>query len=380
MRVDHSTPLLGGLSPAQFMRRYWHKRPYLIRGAVPPHELTSFTGARLAQLAERDDVESRLIRQTPRWSLEHGPFSRLPARRTARWTVLVQGMNLVDEAAARLMERFRFVPEARLDDVMASYATDGGGVGPHFDSYDVFLLQAQGRRRWRIGAQADLSLRPGLPLKILERFEPQEEWILEPGDMLYLPPQLAHDGVALGECVTISVGFRAPALAELAGGFLGHWADELALEGRYRDPRQPATDEPGRIPPGLADALETALRRARWKRSDLDRFVGIAMSEPKPQVVFDPPPRPLAAAAFWRRAAASGLQLDRRSLMLYDARHAYLNGEAGPVRPWKRRLADERRLLGAACARLARDPAAAEQLYDWYRAGWLHPVQNGTVA
>lgn len=355
------------------MRRYWHKRPLLVRGAVDPHTLASFTPALLADLARRDEVESRLVRQRPRWLLEHGPFARLPARRTPRWSLLVQGVNLHDEAAARLMERFRFVPDARLDDVMMSFATDGGGVGPHFDSYDVFLLQAHGRRRWRIARQPDLSLKPDLPLKILAHFEPDAEWVLEPGDMLYLPPRIAHDGIAEGECVTVSIGFRAPGVQELASEFLVRWADELDLPGRYADPRQPASTHPARIPEGLAAALEAALARARWKRSDLDRFVGTLMSEPKPAVVFEPPERPLAPAAFWRQAVRRGLRLDRRSILLYDARRLYFNGDELPASPVLKALADGRALGAAGAARAAEDPHAAQSVYEAYRAGWLWP-------
>ena len=153
------------------------------------------------------------------WKLRHGPFARryLPAMSQREWTLLVQGVDLHNDAVHQLMQQFRFVPEARLDDLMISYATDGGGVGPHFDSYDVFLLQAHGRRRWRIGRQKDLTLKEGIPLKVLAEFEPEEEFVLEPGDMLYLPPRYAHDGIAEGECITYSIGFRAPARAELAG-------------------------------------------------------------------------------------------------------------------------------------------------------------------
>ena len=149
------------------------------------------------------------------------------------------------------LSRFRFVPQARLDDLMISYASDGGGVGPHFDSYDVFLLQAQGRRRWRIGRQKDLTLRDDLPLKILANFEPEEEYVLEPGDMLYLPPLYAHDGVAQGECQTYSIGFRSPGRGELARELLQRLSDdaaELAGESLYRDPSQEATAAAGRDP------------------------------------------------------------------------------------------------------------------------------------
>src|SRR5687767_9412173 len=219
MQIAQPLSLLGGLSPRQFMKRHWQRKPLLVRGAVPGLPPVADRNALFA-LAGRDDVESRLVEKHDdgRWSLRRGPFARraLPPLARPRWTLLVQGVDLHLDAAHELLQRFRFVPEARLDDLMVSYASDAGGVGPHFDSYDVFLLQAQGRRRWRIGAQKDLTLRDDVPLKILRHFEPEFDYVLEPGDMLYLPPGYAHDGVAQGECQTYSIGFRAPARGELA--------------------------------------------------------------------------------------------------------------------------------------------------------------------
>ncbi|WP_415830141.1 cupin domain-containing protein, partial [Bordetella pseudohinzii] len=226
MTLDQPLALLGGLSPNDFMRRHWQRKPLLIRQAIPGFKPPE-TLAALKKLARRDDVESRLIwREQGQWQMENGPFARLPKASEPDWTLLVQSVDLHSDAAAELMQRFRFVPDARLDDLMISIASDGGGVGPHFDSYDVFLLQAAGKRRWRYGRQKDLSLQPDLPLKILSRFEPEHEAVLEPGDMLYLPPQAAHDGVALGDdCMTISIGFRAPTQAALARGLLEAAAD-----------------------------------------------------------------------------------------------------------------------------------------------------------
>ncbi len=224
-------------------------------------------------LAARDDVESRLIQRhaDDRWQLRHGPLPRraLPPLAQPGWTLLVQGLDLHVDAAHDLLSRFRFVPAARLDDLMLSYASDGGGVGPHIDSYDVFLLQVQGRRRWRIGRAPSgaLSLRDDVPLKMLARFEPAQEWLLEPGDMLYLPPGWAHDGVAVGgDCMTASIGFRAPRADELAQALLARLADapaEARRAPRYRDPAQPATTTPAAVP----EALQRFAREpcvARW--------------------------------------------------------------------------------------------------------------------
>ena len=215
--VDAPSALLGGLSPARFMRRHWQKRPLLVRAALPGVR-PPLSRASLFALAAEEAVESRLVAHAggdaaSGWSLRRGPIPRraLPPVGRRGWTLLVQGLDLHVPAARELLSAFRFVPEARLDDLMLSWASDGGGVGPHVDSYDVFLLQVQGRRRWRVGPVGDRTPRPGLPLRILARFEPTEEWLLEPGDMLYLPPGWGHDGTAEGECMTASIGFRAPA-------------------------------------------------------------------------------------------------------------------------------------------------------------------------
>ncbi|MEO8835574.1 MAG: cupin domain-containing protein, partial [Caldimonas sp.] len=191
MQLDRPMALLGGLSAADFARRHWQKRPLVIRhacvGGLPGFDRTS-----LFALAARDDVESRLVVRTgERWSVRAGPLPRrvLPALAVPGWSLLVQGIDLHDERARRLLDRFRFVADARLDDVMVSYASDGGGVGPHVDSYDVFLLQVAGRRRWRVGPVARRArLRDDVPLKMLADFAPRHDWLLEPGDMLYLPP------------------------------------------------------------------------------------------------------------------------------------------------------------------------------------------------
>src|SRR5579862_834641 len=259
--------MLGGLTAAQFMRRHWQKKARLIRQALP-----GFGGIvskrELFALAARDDVESRLIvssgtARKASWSLEHGPFRAtdlraLPAR---DWTLLVQGVDLHVDAGADLLHRFGFVPYARLDDLMISYAAPGGGVGPHFDSYDVFLLQGPGLRRWRTSTQADLSLRADLPLKILRSFDADDDWVLDPGDMLYLPPSVAHDGVALTECMTYSIGFRAPAAGELVEEFLHFLPDVLDVpEQRYTDPDLLPTATPARIDSRLQRRIGTMLK------------------------------------------------------------------------------------------------------------------------
>ncbi len=371
MDVMQTTALLGGLSPAQFMRRHWQKKPLLVRQAWPG-VLPPISRAALFDLAGAPGVESRLLtRFDGQWRLRTGPLGRrtLPPTRKPDWTLLLQGLDLHSQAAHQMLQRFRFVPEARLDDLMISWASAGGGVGPHLDSYDVFLLQVHGKRRWRIGPVADRSLLPGLPVRILARFEPVEEWLLEPGDMLYLPPLWGHDGLAEGECMTCSIGFRAAQASTLAQELLQQIADGLepaeSGERLYRDAQQPATTTPGRVPEALRRFADQALQKALRDPLAIDHALGRLLSEPKPLVWFDTG-QPLAAG--------SGVVLDRRSRMLYDDHHVFINGEgfvaSGRDFRLMQRLADQRQLDAADLARLG--PDARCLLGDWADAGWLH--------
>jgi 50S ribosomal protein L16 3-hydroxylase len=379
MDINQGQSLLGGLSPAQFMRRHWHKKPLLVRQAVPGVQPT-VTRAQMFALAARDDVESRLVQRhaDDRWRLRHGPLPRsaLPPLVQPGWTLLVQGLDLHVDAAHALMSRFRFVPAARLDDVMLSYASDGGGVGPHIDSYDVFLLQVKGKRRWRIGRAPNrrpTPLRDDVPLKMLARFEPAQEWLLEAGDMLYLPPEWAHDGAAVGsDCMTASIGFRAPRADELAQSLLARLADapdEPAQALRYRDPTQAATTTPAALPGALLRFARDAVRRALAEPGAIERTLGEWLTEPKAQVWFE-------AAGTAMQNAGRGVQLDRRSRMAYDTRLIFINGESlrasGRDARLMHSLADQRR-LDARTVRAA-NPAARALIDEWLANGWLRPA------
>ncbi|MDP1646783.1 MAG: cupin domain-containing protein [Rubrivivax sp.] len=369
MDVNAPLALLGGLSPAVFMRRYWQKAPLLVRqawpGVVPP-----LPRREMFELAASDDVESRLVVcDAGRWRVRPGPLPRraLPPLARPGWTLLVQGLDLHVAAAREMLECFRFVPDARLDDLMLSWASAGGGVGPHIDNYDVFLLQVHGRRRWKVGRVADASWVEGEPLKLLRRFEPQHDWLLEPGDMLYLPPRWGHDGVAEGtDCMTCSIGFRTPTAGELGRDLLQRLAQDDGDDGPlYRDPRQGATAAPGAIPDALLAFARMAVARCMADPQGLARALGESLTEPKPRVWFE---RPVAAPG-----AGGGVRLDARSRMMYDPRHVYVNGEAfaasGRDARLMRHLADTRRLSAADRARLG--PAAAALLAEWVDAGWL---------
>ena len=368
MDINAPAALLGGLSPARFMARHWQKKPLRVRQAWPGVQ-PPLTRAALFALAARDDVESRLVvRDGAAWRVRHGPLPRraLPPLARAGWTLLVQGLEGHVQAAHEMLARFRFAPDARLDDLMISWASDGGGVGPHIDAYDVFLLQVQGRRRWRIGRVPDPAFVPEAPLKLLRRFEPTEDWLLEPGDLLYLPPGWGHDGVAAGgDCVTCSIGFRAPAADELARELLLRLADSIERPGPiYRDPRQAATATPAALPVPLRAFAQAALARRLADPQALARAVGEVLTEPKPQVWFEAGPK----------AGGPGLVLDRATRMLYDERHVFINGQAhaatGRDARLLRRLADERRLPAPALAGFS--APAREVLAEWLQAGWMH--------
>lgn len=372
---SQTSSLLGGLTPTQFMRRHWHKKPLLVRGAVAGIAPV-MSRSQLFDLASRDEVESRIVSQERgAWRIRRGPFGRraIPPVSRPQWTLLVQGVDLHDGRAHDLLQQFTFIPHARLDDLMVSYATDGGGVGPHFDSYDVFLLQVQGKRRWRIGRQTDLTLRDDVPLKVLANFAPEEEHVLEPGDMLYLPPRWAHDGIAEGECQTYSIGFRSPSRGELARALLERLAEDapdIAGDALYRDPSQPATQAPGEVPGELRAFASDALAAALREPHAVDRALGEYLTEPKAHVWFE--------SGDAEPSIDGGVVLDRRTRMMYDARHVFINGESlragGRDATLMRLLADSRRLPAKSIR--GASAAARDVLASWIESGWAHPLRK----
>lgn len=369
-------PLLGGLSVNEFLRDYWQKKPLLIRQAIP-----RFNGLidqqQLISLACTEDVQARLVTQRQgKFVLKQAPFepADLDSLGKTKWTVLVQGVNHYLPQAAALLKHFSFIPHARLDDLMVSYAPKGGGVGPHFDSYDVFLLQGSGHRRWQISAQADRSLIPGAPLRILRDFRVEQEWVLEAGGMLYLPPHYAHNGIAEDDCMTYSIGFRTPAYQELAEQFLVYLQDRIEVDGMYADPGLKTQKHPSEISAAMLKQTEQAIKHVRWDKEDIANFLGCYLSEPKPHIFFDAPERPLSQAKFRQAALKSGVQLDLKSQMLCHAGWIFMNGEENLVNArdysWLRSLADRRESLAL------KDCTAesVELLYQWYLDGYISPV------
>ena len=365
--------MLGGLSVGEFLRRYWQKRPLLVRNALPGFRGV-FGERMLARLAARDECESRLVKRTgARWRVEHGPITpaRLARAGGADWTLLVNGVNLYVDEAERLLRRFAFIPQARLDDVMVSYAVPGGGVGPHFDSYDVFLLQGRGRRVWRLCAPRAYTLVADAPLKLIEDFVAEEELLVEPGDLLYLPPHWGHDGVALEPCFTYSIGFRAPAGDELGAAFLD-WLHERGLpQAEYRDPDLKPATHSARVPEAMCTYAAAVVGRIRWSRRDIVDFLGEQLTLPKPGVVFDPPRRPLAAREFARRLARGHAALAPKTQLLYRGARFFINGEtvrvSGPARHALAAFGDTRRARGRTLVRAG----LADLLYAWYRYGYV---------
>jgi 50S ribosomal protein L16 3-hydroxylase len=306
-----------GLDADGFLAEYWQRRPLLLRGALPKFRCP-LPAEELAGLACDSQVESRLIleqgAQGP-WELRNGPFdeevfAELPKD---RWTLLVQDVDKHVPEVAALLRAFAFIPAWRLDDIMISYATDQGSVGPHVDEYDVFLIQAEGRRRWRIDTSAapDLSCIPGLDLRILKHFTPNDDWLLTPGDILYLPPGVPHWGIAEGECMTWSVGLRAAAWRELAADWCEHQAEHALPAGRFSDPGLSLQAQPGEILPEVFAQVRTTLEQG-LVGADSDRFrawLGGFLTEPKEHLRLTPAERALTPSAFRGAVESAGILL-----------------------------------------------------------------------
>jgi 50S ribosomal protein L16 3-hydroxylase len=371
------TAILGGMPPARFLRRYWQKQPLLVRQAVP--QFGGIVGRdEFLALAGRDDATSRLVIEHPRrrgrgrWERHDGPLRGLRADSLpdTHWTLLVHGIESLLPGGWELLHRFPFIPAARIDDLMISYAAPGGSVGPHDDRYDVFLLQGPGRRRWQIARGGRRDHDPQAAIKVLAEFEPEEEWVLEPGDMLYLPPGVAHWGVAEEECFTYSIGFLAPTHAELVESFLGYLGEKTAVDpdAIYADPDLKPAADPLAVGDAMVAQVAAVLGRIQWDRRDVGEFVGRLLTAPKAQARFAPQPRLLELDDFARALRVRGrLQLALASRGLVRGKQLYFNGEAHPLARWFARLIGDRELA----LPLAASAREVDMLYGWYVAGWL---------
>ena len=346
IEVRGSAHLPLGMPPARFLRDYWQKHPLLIRNAFPGF-VPPIAPEDLAGLACEEGVLARLVRHDgarERWQLKTGPLSEADFAKTGdhNWTLLVQDVDKWDADVARLLEPFAFLPSWRLDDIMISYAEPGGGVGAHVDQYDVFLIQGLGQRHWAISTDpaAPKDFRPDIELKQLVSFDPTHEWLLAPGDILYLPPDVPHDGIAFGgPCMTISVGMRAPSQAELTGDLADYLAERMPDELRYADPDLAPVKAVGEIDAAALARLRRALPFAAALDDDalrdwFGRFVTRYRNAQTPA----PPARVVTAAALHRQLAAGARLLRHPWSRLAWARGKagttlFANGDAWPAPP-----------------------------------------------
>lgn len=391
------TVSLGGLSPEEFLRDYWQKKPLLIRQAIPGFQGLLDPTA-LKALAGRATTQCRMVRESGQgaWRQFKGPFAaaklhKLPA---SHWTLVVQELETHLPDAWPLLQRFAFIPYVRMDDLMVSYATPQGSVGPHYDEYDVFLLQGMGRRHWQISTQTDLNLISVDGLPLVDNFVPTEEWVLEPGDMLYLPPHVGHFGRALDDCMTYSIGFVAPTYESIIGNFLAYvdqtwptWsknqnAHRCDLNDYYADPDLTVQSDPAAISDAMLSKIQSTLDCLRWDRSDVATFLGRWLTGPKPHIVFDAPNPMLSERAFaarlqYQSEAPCRIALVGKSRMVFGDHEVYLNGDAYACNPTHgadtQSTAFLRTLANQRYVDVTETPSAALifMLYGWYRDGFI---------
>jgi 50S ribosomal protein L16 3-hydroxylase len=375
---------IANLTTEQFMTEHWHVKPFLFRQAFPNFEPLCDLDT-IAEMASDEDIESRLIQYGKNgWTLEQGPFDELPPMKKKAWTVLIQGIDHHLPEAYDLLQLFRFIPDARLDDIMLSLASDGGGVGPHYDSYDVFLLQMHGKRRWKIGPLLNKELEEGVPLKILKEFEPTEEFVLEPGDMLYLPPNYGHDGIAEGTCSTLSIGFRAPTQAEVLSGILRDMADQIEqdpgmTQKLFSDPARGLQKNPAEIPDDMLNFGFNLIQQFSAQSPQIQRSMGILLTEPKPHVYFvnntDDQDIPEIISVLGVR----GIALSMKTKMLFKDAVFYINGDA--VNPTSaltvkqlQMLANQREMEPIDAAEALNNPEFQYFLVGFAKAGWVETL------
>ncbi len=347
-----------------FMRDDWGKRPALIRNAFDFSQGVPVDAAQVLALATHPEATAKLIASKDgKWSLKRSPLAALPKNAAPNWTVLVQNLELHHAAADALLRQFAFARYAELDDLMVSYATPGGGVGPHVDSYDVFLLQAHGQRRWRISQQDDLSLVPKLPLKILQHFKAEQEWVLNPGDMLYLPPNVAHEGVAVTECLTYSIGYRAPQMHDVMDDLLGMMAGD---DGEDHSPQL-------KLPASNAAAAQLTPQDVATYRAAVTQWLDDGVLEEHLGCVLTRPNRAHAAPAPKAKLKlAAALRLPAGTRMLHSAGFVFIEGFAfaaeGADLALLAALANARSLPANELAKLSSDAQGVVQ--DWLQEGW----------
>ena len=331
MRLNRKTHILGKTSVNDFLKNYWQKKPLLIKNAIANFE-SPITESDLFTIAQNEEAVSRLIEyKQDIWQVKYGPFKKsdLPKKTNIPWTILVQNINHYLPFAESFLNLFKFIPYARLDDLMISYATKKGSVGPHFDSYDVFLFQAQGIREWKISDQKKFTLDKKLSLKIITNFKSKNSWVLKPGDMLYLPPNIGHWGISQSDdCLTYSIGFRAPGTFEIQSKFLDFIQDHLITNENeiYKDPNLTPQKNPAEISSNMTKAMRNIVDRLRWDKSSINHFIGQLLSEPIENSIFETR-KPLSLKAFEKSIVHKTLRLNSKTRMLFIKNNFYINGE-----------------------------------------------------
>ena len=379
--------LPGGMSVDTFLRDYWQKKPLVIRQAFPGFS-RPVSADELAGLACEDAVESRIVVEEENghpWQLHNGPFSteHFTSPPASNWTLLVQGLDHWVPDVADLLDHFRFVPNWRLDDIMASYAPPGGSVGPHFDQYDVFLLQAEGHRRWQFGGacNAQSARVEGTPLRILKDWQPEQEVILAPGDMLYLPPAIGHHGIAEDHCITLSVGFRAPTVDDVLTGFTDYLCAETDVSAHLQDPELTRPENPGLIGNDVLQQLHQLLQQRLSDSRQLALWFGQFSTSPKNSDIVVPAEPPASVADMMSALAGDGslrwnegsrfayTELDEQTALFVDGERYLLNGDARQLAPL---LCSASRPDMTELQRLCEDPALAELMTVLYNQGSVY--------
>jgi len=331
MRLDRKNHILGKISNDVFLKKYWQKKPLLIRDAIKNFK-SPITEKDLFRIAQNENAISRLIEfKRGIWQVKYGPFKKLdlPKKINTPWTILVQNMNHHLPFAESFLNLFKFIPYARLDDLMVSFATKKGSVGPHFDSYDVFLFQAKGEREWKISEQKKFSLDKKSAIKIITNFKVKNTWVLKPGDLLYLPPNVGHWGVSQSDdCLTYSIGFRAPGAFEIQSKFLDFIQDNLITNKNdlYRDPNLNLQKNPAEINSNMIKKIQRIVNQLRWNTNSINNFIGQLLTEPIEGAVFETS-KSMTAEVFIKDLIKKPLKLNPKTRMLFIKNNFFINGE-----------------------------------------------------
>jgi 50S ribosomal protein L16 3-hydroxylase len=383
MRLNRKTHILGKTSVDDFLKNYWQKKPLLIKNAIP-NFVSPITESDLFIIAQNEEAVSRLIEHKQGiWQVKYGPFKKsdLPKKTNIPWTILVQNINHYFPFAESFLNLFKFIPYARLDDLMISYATKKGSVGPHFDSYDVFLFQAQGAREWKISDQKKFTLDKQSSIKIITNFKSKNSWVLKPGDMLYLPPNIGHWGISQSDdCLTYSIGFRAPATFEIQSKFLDFIQDHLITNENeiYKDPNLAPQKNPAEISSNMTKAMRNIVDRLRWDKSSINHFIGQLLSEPIENSIFETR-KPLSLKAFEKSIVHKTLRLNSKTRMLFIKNNFYVNGEFIKIdkkyTPFLKQLANDREISLESTLNKSDLNALGIVLLPLYVAGFVDFIQ-----